>query len=54
MWSHDQRARGTLHSPERQPPVLTGPAQVLRQAALQVYQLDIREQLAGPIADAGS
>lgn len=53
--SHDQRARGALSASEGEPSVLAGAAQVLRQAPLQVHQLDVRQQPVGlRVADARS
>lgn len=50
--SYHLRAGGALPPPEGQPSVLAGAAQVLRQAALQVHQLAVRQQPARPAAHA--
>lgn len=44
--AHDKRARSSLLAPEGQAPVQPGPAQVLRQAALQVHQLQLCQHAA--------
>lgn len=51
---HDERAGSALPAPEGEAPVLAGPAQVLRQAPLQVHQLAVCEQPARLVPDAGA
>ena len=43
---HDAGARSALPSPQGQAPVQSGPAQVLRQAALQVHEQQLRQYAA--------
>ena len=38
MRTHNQRAGGALRALEREPSVQSGPAEILRQEALQVHQ----------------
>lgn len=54
MRSHHQRTGGALSAPEGEPSVLAGVAQVLRQAALQVHQFDVRQQSDWLDTDAGA
>lgn len=39
--THDQRARGALPAPQRETPVQSRPAQVLRQEAFQIHKLKL-------------
>lgn len=48
--SHDERAGSALRTPEGEPPVQSGAAQVLRQEALQVHQQQLHQH-APPGAD---
>jgi hypothetical protein len=44
--THDQRARSPLPSLERETPLQSCPAQILRQATLQVYEFEFRKHAA--------
>lgn len=46
MRAHDERARSALPASEGEAPVQSGAAEVLRQAPLQIHQLEFRQYAA--------